>query len=348
MLVTANIFQPLIDVFQSVITFYHSTFGVSWGLAIVMLTISVRLVLVPLAVKQIHSMRAMQQHQPELKAIQRKYKDDKQRQQEEMMKFYRENNINPFASCLPMAAQLPVFISLYYMLRKNLRADICPIKQETFQAAYAKTYMHLHNVSAAVAHQASLSQTTACGSHAPGAGFLFIPDITAVATGATLVILIILYVGTQISSTLLMATPTMDKTQQRLMLFLPLIFVFFIIRFPAGLILYWITTNAWTMFQQYTIKRMMGPTPVAAVGPGLADDDEDSGGGLRGLLSGLGPRGGGNGGGGGSGGRNGSGDRGSSGGSKGSPAGSKAGAERGPAKPPPSSRTKKKRSGRRR
>ena len=331
MLVTANIFQPLISVFHSVILFFTEHLGVSFGFAIVLLTICVRLVLVPLAIKQYHSMRAMQQHAPEMKAIQRKYKEDKQRQQEEMMKFYRENNINPFASCLPMAAQLPVFISLYYMLRKYLRPDICRGTQIAYRTQYAHNLVVHHGYTAAKAALAAQSQTTPCGPHAPGAGFLFIPDITAQATGVTLVILIILYVGTQISSTLLMSTPTMDKTQQRLMLFLPLIFVLFIIRFPAGLILYWITTNLWTMGQQYTIKRMMGPTPVAPGGPVLDDDDDDSGGGLGALLR-RGPRGGG--------------DSGSSSGSKGGS--DKSGSDRGAAKPPPPPRTKKKRSGRRR
>jgi YidC/Oxa1 family membrane protein insertase len=340
MLVTANIFQPLISVFHSVLVFFHDHLGVTWGFSIVLLTICVRLILVPLAVKQFHSMRAMQQHQPELKAIQKKYKDDKQRQQEEMMKFYRENNINPFASCLPMAAQLPVFISLYYMLRKYLRHDICQPVQLRFQAHYAAIH-HLPVTSSQV-----LDQTTWCTyyhAHYPGAGFLFINDITAVPTGATLVILILLYVGTQVASTMLMAQPTMDKNTQRMMMFLPLIFVFFIIRFPAGLILYWITTNLWTMGQQYTIKRMMGPTPVAAVGPDLDDDDEDSGGGLSALLRGRSPRGGDSP-------RNGgrSDGGGASVGSKSdSSAGSK-GAERTPGKPPPPPRTKKKRSGRRR
>ena len=71
-------------------------------------------------------MPRMQQLAPEMKAIQAKYKEDKQRQQQEMMKFYKENNVNPLGSCLPLVAQLPVFISLYYMLRQSLRADICP------------------------------------------------------------------------------------------------------------------------------------------------------------------------------------------------------------------------------
>jgi|SRR5579863_1448150 len=330
MLISANIFGPLITVFQHVITWFHQHLGVSWGLAIVLLTVCVRLILVPLAIKQYHSLRAMQQHQPEMKAIQRKYKDDKQRQQEEMMKFYRENNINPFASCLPMAAQLPVFISLYYMLRKYLRDDICLRTQQAYRATLAHNLVVHHGYTALKAAAAVSGQTTACGKHAPGASFLFIPDITAVATGATLVILIILYVGTQISSTLLMSTPTMDKTQQRMMLFLPLIFVFFIIRFPAGLILYWITTNLWTMGQQYTIRRMMGPTPVVAAGP-VDDDDGESGGGIGALLR-RSPLGGGD-----------------SGSSTGSKSGSdKSGSERGATKPPPPPRTKKKRSGRRR
>src|SRR5262245_60874738 len=112
MVVYANIFQPLIDVFEAVLKFFHNTLGVPWGWSIVLLTIAMRAVLVPLTLKQFHSMQHMQQHMPEMKALQTKYKDDKQRQQQELMKFYKENEINPFASCLPLVAQLPVFISL--------------------------------------------------------------------------------------------------------------------------------------------------------------------------------------------------------------------------------------------
>lgn len=344
MLVTANIFQPLIDVFASVISFYHDNLGVSWGAAIVLLTVSVRLVLVPLAWRQFRSMRKLQHLQPQMKAIQQKYKADKQRQQEEMMKFYRENEVNPLGSCLPMVFQLPVFISLYYMLREKLRLDICGAKQ----AAYQHQYAVAHHIT----FKAAAGQTVACGPHAVGAGFLFIPDITNTASGVTLGILVVLYVGTQIASTLLMSAPTMDKTQRNMMLVLPLVFVLFILRFPAGLILYWITTNAWTMAQQYTIKRVMGPVPVAAAadtgaagvigdgdgGPsgggsrprGRSSGGGDSEGGLGGLaalLRGRGPRGGGN----------------------GSSSGKPAAAERAPgAAPPPSPRKKRKRSGRRR
>src|SRR5437588_344900 len=279
MLLTANIFQPLIDVFEAVLKFFHNNVGVSWGWSIVLLTVVVRAVLLPLTVKQFHSMQKLQRVAPELKAIQNKYKEDKQRQQQEIMKFYKENDVNPFSSCLPLVAQLPVFIGLFYMLRQNLRVDICPHVQHLYQAAHHTT------------------STVACGP-VPAAHFLFIDDITNTAKGATLIILIVLYVGTQIASSLMMSTPTMDKTQRRIMLLMPLFFVIFIINFPAGLILYWITTNAWTMLQQYVIRRRIGPVVplTATTGGGVATDGKarsgpptngDGAGGLSGLLRGL-------------------------------------------------------------
>ena len=257
LLVTANIFQPLIDVFEAVLKFFHNSVGVPWGWSIVLLTVCVRAVLIPLTVRQLRSMARLQQLQPELKAIQTKYKEDKQRQQQEMMKFYKENNVNPLGSCLPLAAQLPVFISLYYMLRQSLRKDICPDIQTAFQHAYQIK----HHVSAAVA----AGQTTACGPHG-GAGFLFIPDLTNNATGVVLVVLIVLYVGTQLGSSLMMSSATMDRTQRQIMLLMPLFFVVFIINFPAGVLVYWITTNFWTIGQQYVIKRRIGPVQPAAAG----------------------------------------------------------------------------------
>jgi YidC/Oxa1 family membrane protein insertase len=275
MLISANIFQPLIDVFQSVLKFFHDSVGVSWGWSIVLLTICVRLVLVPLAVKQLSSMRKMQHLQPQLKALQNKYKDDKQRQQQEVMSFYRENEVNPLASCLPMVLQLPVFISLFYMLRQSLRKDICEGIQQKFQAHYAA----IHHISL----HAAAGQTTQCGP-VKGAGFLFINDITNEAHGITLVVLLLLYVGTQVMSSMLMATPTMDKTQQRIMMLMPVVFVLFVIRFPAGLIVYWITTNTWTMAQQYTFKRLVGPPPAAVVAD-VGPSNGASSGGRRGKAT---------------------------------------------------------------
>src|SRR5437588_5114083 len=177
MLLTANIFQPLIDVFESVLKFFHNSIGVPWGWSIVLLTVVIRAVLVPLTLKQFHSMQKLQRLQPELKSIQQKYKDDKQRQQQELMKFYKENQVNPLGSCLPLVAQLPVFISLFYLLRQDLRKNICPDVQLQYQHA----------------HGLSPGHTTPCGP-GHGANFLSIPDLTNQATGAVLVVLIILYV----------------------------------------------------------------------------------------------------------------------------------------------------------
>ncbi|HET8978935.1 MAG TPA: membrane protein insertase YidC [Solirubrobacteraceae bacterium] len=250
----SQILSPLISVFESVLQFFHNHVGVSWGLAIVLLTVCVRALLIPLTIKQLGSMARLQQLQPQMKEIQKKYKDDKQRQQQEMMKFYKENNVNPLGSCLPMVLQLPVFVALYYMLRENLRHDICPNVQKAFQQHYAM----VHHVSLAAAS----GQTKACGSGG-AASFLFIGDLTSKATGITLIILILLYVGSQLGSSLLMSSATVDPTQRKIMMFMPVIFVLFVIQFPAGLLLYWITTNLWTIGQQYIIKRRLGPLRAA-------------------------------------------------------------------------------------
>jgi len=330
MLLTANIFQPLIDVFEAVLKFFHNSIGVPWGWSIVLLTVVIRLVLVPLTVKQFRSMQQLQKHQPELKAIQAKYKEDKARQQEEMMKFYKENNVNPLGSCLPMAAQLPVFISLFYMLRQSLRADVCPAVQPHHLVK------GLEAINSAV--------TVACGPH-NGAGFLFISDLTTNAKGVTLVVLIALYVGTQFASTLLMSlsTPTMDRTQRQIMLVMPLLFVLFVLDFPAGVIVYWITTNTWTMIQQYVLRRRLGATPALAGGGGLLTGSSDSGGGRSNGSGGPGsPAGGGLGGG------LGSLLRGRAKESNDDAGVATKSRPARPAVPPPSPRKKKKRSGRRR
>src|SRR3954469_10437268 len=250
-MILANVLQPLIDVFESILKFFHDSVGFSWGWSIVALTIVVRAALVPLTVKQFKSMQALSALQPEIKKLQEKYKDDKQRLNQEMMRFYQENKVNPFSSCLPLVAQLPVFISLFYMLRKDLRYDICPdINPPTVNPPHP------------------------CGP-VPEAHFLGIPDITDKATGSTLIILLVLYVSSQLLSSLLMPA-TVDKNQRRIFLALPFIFIPFVIRFPAGLLVYWITTNLWTSVQQYLVRRTVGP--IAPPGGG------DGGGGLLDAL----------------------------------------------------------------
>jgi YidC/Oxa1 family membrane protein insertase len=261
--ITANILQPLVDVFESVLKFFHDSIGASWGLSIILLTIVVRAALLPLAVKQFRSMQSLQRIAPHLKILQTKYKDDKQRLQQETMKFYQEHKVNPFASCLPLVAQLPVFLSLFYMLRKDLRHDICPVINPPARA-----------------------NPVPCG-QTPESQFWFIHDITDKATGSVLIVLLILYVGSQLVSSLLMMTATADQNQKIIMLVLPFLFVGFIFRFPAGLILYWITTNIWTIGQQQFLRRVIGsrqpePPPLPEVGPAPKGAAAASGGGSGG------------------------------------------------------------------
>src|ERR1700736_4358931 len=119
-------FSPLISAFESIMVFIHAHLvGGSWGLAIVGLTVLIRAVLVPLTFRQLKSMQEMQRLAPQIAALKEKYKEDKQRQQQEIMKFYQEHKINPLASCLPLLMQLPVFVSLFYMLRTDLKKHIC-------------------------------------------------------------------------------------------------------------------------------------------------------------------------------------------------------------------------------
>ncbi|MBJ7520317.1 MAG: membrane protein insertase YidC [Solirubrobacteraceae bacterium] len=258
-MILANIFQPLIDIFEPVLVFMHSIVG-SWGWAIVLMTVAIRALLLPLAIKQYRSMRALSELAPEIKKLQEKYKDDKQRQQQEMMKFYQENKVNPFASCLPLVAQLPVFLALFYLLQQDLKLEICG---DQLRAAGKATGDALKN--------------TTCGSLNPPGNpetFLFIPDLTAKATGSVLIILIVLYVTSQLLSSILMPS-TVDKTQRMIFMALPFIFVPFIIGFPAGLILYWITTNLWTVGQQVALRKIYGapkpPEPGDSPFSGLMD-----------------------------------------------------------------------------
>jgi YidC/Oxa1 family membrane protein insertase len=249
--VFANPLQPLIDVCEQVLLFFHDTIGVGWGFSIILLTISVRLVLLPLTLKQVTSMQRLQVLAPEMRAIQAKYREDKQRQQQEMMKFYRENRVNPLASCLPLAFQLPFFIALYYMLRGDLKTDMCPgidgFAASQHTSITSVSCSQFGDSSYAAAHHITVADPS----------FLFIPDLTAKATGAVLVVLIVLYVVSQLGSGLL-SSASMDRNQRMIMLGLPVLFVTFIINFPAGLMVYWITTNCWTIVQQLIVRKTVG------------------------------------------------------------------------------------------
>jgi YidC/Oxa1 family membrane protein insertase len=227
-MILAHILTPLEDILRNVLDWFHGTVGLPWAWSIVALTVVVRLLLVPLTVKQIHSMQNLQRHAPQMKEIQKKYKADKKRQQEELMKFYRENNINPAASCLPLVAQFPVFIALYLVLRQFSKH---PPGGEA--AVAAGDFSWLHN---------------------------FVPDITAHANAHwSGYVLLAVYVASQLVSTYLMSA-TMERSQRIMMMVLPLVFVTFLLNFPVGLVIYWVTTNLWTVGQGLITRRLM-PRP---------------------------------------------------------------------------------------
>jgi YidC/Oxa1 family membrane protein insertase len=214
-----SILSPLEDVMKSILDFFHGSVGLPWAWSIVALTVLVRILLVPLTVRQIHSMQSLQAHAPEMKAIQQKYKGDRTKLNEELMKFYRENHINPAASCLPLLAQFPVFIALYFTLKNNTK-------------------------------------------HITGSWLHVVPNIADKGTAHwSGYVLLAVYAGSQVASTYFMGA-TMDKTQRNIMMVLPLVFITVVSRFPTGLILYWMTTNLWTVGQGLVTRRLVPKTPA--------------------------------------------------------------------------------------
>ena len=247
------ILQQIEAVIKGVLTTYHDHIA-SWGLCIILLTFTVRLVILPLTIKQFRSMAAMQTIQPKVKQLQNKYKgktsrEDKQEMQKEMMELYKEHGVNPFASCLPLVAQLPVFIGLYQVLRNQIEPT--PIKS-----------------------------------------FLGIEDIFQKLSsigGITEYVIIALYVATMLGSTLLFSFVT-DRQQKYMFAAMPIFFIPFVIGVPAGVMIYWITTNVWTMCQQGVIKRTMGhrlrpATANAAAGGGGSGGGGGGGGGGSGKVA---------------------------------------------------------------
>ena len=231
----AAILGPIEEPLTWLLETLHTSLGLPWAWAVVALTVIVRMLLVPLTVRQIHSMQRMQRHAPQLKEIQRKYKGDPQRRNEELMRFYKENQINPAASCLPLLFQIPIFLALYFVLRD-------------FERDVYGDYL---------------------GS---SLGFLgLVPNITSnIGDHWSGYLLLVIYVASQVSSTFFMST-TMDRTQRILFMILPVVFVFFIIDppggtvFPVGLLLYWVTTNLWTVGQGIVTRKLVPKTQLPSL-----------------------------------------------------------------------------------
>lgn len=234
MIALASILQPLEDVAEAVLKFFHDDVGFTWGSSIVALTIVVRAVLIPLTYKQIKGMRALQALQPKIKELQEKYKDDKQRMQQEMMSFYRENKINPLASCLPLLLQLPIFFALFQLLRGS-----------SFEQDVEST---------------------------GGAGWLFISSVIEKPQGVeTLILMALFAVSMAVSMLVTMRSSPSAGGKQQYMLIIAFggIGVFFVPSFPAGLSLYWITTNVWTVLQSWAAAKLI-PAPEIATAEEVA------------------------------------------------------------------------------
>jgi YidC/Oxa1 family membrane protein insertase len=242
------VIQPLIDLCEMVMVFFHGLIG-SWGMAIIMMTVAIRLLILPLTFRGVKGMHEMQRLQPEMKKLQERYKDDRQRMNQEVMKLYQEHGVNPLSSCLPLLLQLPFFLAIFWMLQNDLKPQMCPGIQE-FAASQGKTIAEV-----------SCHEMDPSGSF----GFLFIPDLTASATGVVLAVLILLYIVSQLGSSIV-STATADPMQRRIFMALPIIFGIFILfyDFPAGLLVYWITTNVWTVGQQLVVRKLY-PKPEPLV-----------------------------------------------------------------------------------
>ena len=227
MMLPLAILEPIEEPLTRVLEWLHTSMGLSWAWAIIVLTLLVRIVLVPLTVKQIRSMQHLQQHAPELKALQQKYKGDRQKMNEEVMKFYRENSINPAASCLPILVQIPIFISLYYVLR-DFEKDVLNVKYPGSDVGWLNVVPNITD------------------------------NITSHWSGW---LLVVIYVVSQLASIISMPMP--DPRQKWIMLALPFVFILFIVNatFPVGLLLYWVTTNLWTVGQGLVTRRMFPKPP---------------------------------------------------------------------------------------
>jgi YidC/Oxa1 family membrane protein insertase len=211
-----NLFGPVVNVLGAILLYFHQTLGAPWWLSIVMLTVIVRSLLFPLTVKQVRSMRAMQDLKPHMDRVRAQFKDNPQRQREEMAKVYQDQGVNPLGGCLPILVQMPVFIGIFYVIRQfgGTPGRTAP-EYPSFTEGGILWFQDL--------------------SHADPTYLL--PIISAV---------------TMLAATEITAK-NVDPQQRWLMRLLPIGFTVFLLNFPAGLFVYWITSNLVTLGQNYVI-----------------------------------------------------------------------------------------------
>ena len=252
-----GVFNPIFEAMGTVLSWLYAIVP-NYGIAIIMLTILVRLVLYPLTAKQARSMIAMQRVQPEIKKLQAKYKDDKQKLNEEMMKFYKENKINPFGGCLPLLAQMPIFISLFRVLHD-------PQKYTPVNSAFHQNMCSGPNCKVVsmpfFGMDLSLSAGSSHGSFANALPYWI------------LVGLVVVTAYLQQRQTMKNSPSGGNPQAQIIGKVMPLVFAFISINLPAGVVLYFFVSNLWQMGQQELIIRKMdaGPTASVAGSKGVVD-----------------------------------------------------------------------------
>ncbi|GFE15444.1 membrane protein insertase YidC [Streptomyces glebosus] len=256
-----TILSPLYIAVSWIIVQFHSFYslifdkdsGAAWGLSIVSLVVLIRICLIPLFVKQIKSTRNMQALQPKMKAIQERYKSDKQRQSEEMMKLYKETGTNPLSSCLPILAQSPFFISLYQVLNHIAQNKVVGVIDQPLLESAQKA--HIFGAPLAAKFMDSAEKIQSLGAS--------VVDVRVVT-----IVMIVLMSASQFYTQRQLMTKNVDLTvktpfmqqQKMLMYVFPIMFAVFGINFPVGVLVYWLTTNVWTMGQQMFVIRR-NPTP---------------------------------------------------------------------------------------
>ena len=250
----------IVHIHDGMAPIFGASSGASWALSIVLLTVAMRLLLFPLFVKQIKSQRAMSALQPQMKELQAKYKNDKERLNQEMMALWKEAGTNPFAGCLPIVVQIPVFFALFKVLN-SLHPNKAGVYSSHFDGILT---VHL-------TQQASLAKVFGVpigASFGSSAHTLHLLNASATSTKILAAVLIVIMAATTfITQRQLMARnkasgQVMPGNQQTLLYILPLVFAVFGFRFPIGVLLYWLTTNVWSMGQQAIVIRRMDATPA--------------------------------------------------------------------------------------
>ena len=263
-----SILNPLIDLMAWVIMRIHSVLGAifgpasgaAWGLSIVLLVVLIRVCLIPLFVKQVHAQRKMAQHAPQLQELRKKYKNDKQRLNEETMKYYKENGVNPLAGCLPLIPQMIVFFTLFYVLR----AITSWVPGTT--PKYGLTVPVVLSARKATIFGVHLYDKLLLP-HTPGMGLgpSIVALITVVFSATTTFMTVRQSSKRGLMQTSVDPTNPMAQSQKYMMYIVPF-FSLTGLYWQYGLVLYWVTTNVWTLGQQYFMFRNWDVEDTQAAG----------------------------------------------------------------------------------